>query len=136
MDPFTKSYSMILAISFAIQQLVELFDSVFYLTEEQRKSLSRPLVLKLISIALGFGAALTCSECEVIVASIENKALQVIILGFGFAGGTEGANSILKFAKYSKDNIRAIAAAAAMNADNQFVLHGQRTTSKKEELIP
>jgi hypothetical protein len=39
------------------------------------------------------------------------------------AGGTEGANSLLKFAKYAKENKKAEAARSQDGINGQFELH-------------
>lgn len=125
MGELNSGTAMIVATSFAIQQFVELFDTLVLRTDESRNNQSRLPILKSISFVLGLLAAFVCKDCMAVTDLISNDALRTLVMAFGLAAGTEGANSLLKFAQYTKDNQRAVAASARDAASGQFALHSR-----------
>src|SRR5689334_18721055 len=100
--------SAALVVAFTIQQTVEIVDTwasaVLDTDKDPEKARWKKAVLKLISLALGIYAA-TAMGVDVLagVTSI-GQQWHPAITSIALAGGTEGVNSLLKYAGYAKEN--------------------------------
>jgi hypothetical protein len=123
----TISAAVAMLAAFAIQQVVEVVD-IFFLSALPEDSIRRKKVLKLVSLTCGFVVAAGCRDCGELLASFPiHASVKYLLVSFALAGGTEGMNSLLKYAKYSKENKKADAAASrAMVAPLQIQAIAQK----------
>jgi len=100
--------SAALVVAFAIQQTIEVIDSMvvalFDTDKDPAKASIKKMILKLCSVALGIFAA-TVMKIDVLkdVTSIAAE-WHPWISAIALAGGTEGVNSVLKYIGYAKEN--------------------------------
>ena len=100
--------SAALVVAFAIQQIIEILDSissVVFDTDKQPELVGKKkLLLKLCSLGLGiFAAAAMNIDVLAGVTAIASQ-WHLPISAVALAGGTEGVNSVLKYLGYAKEN--------------------------------
>jgi hypothetical protein len=107
--------SAALVVAFAIQQSVDIIDSIAAVLLDTDKNPGRAgikkLVLKLVSLVLGVLSA-RILKVDVLngVAAIPDQ-WHWLITSIALAGGTEGVNSVVKYLGYAKENKKIDAAA-------------------------
>jgi hypothetical protein len=94
------------AAGFAVQQLLELATAILDLDGNPTFQKYKKAILGLLSLATGLLLGGFVSELRVLSALgvTASGPTDVCLTGLVLSAGTEGINSILKFAKYSKED--------------------------------
>jgi len=94
------------AAGFAVQQLLELATAILNLDSNPTFQKYKKAILGLLSLAAGLLLAGFVSQLRVLSALgvAASGTTDVCLTGLVLSAGTEGINSILKFAKYSKED--------------------------------
>jgi len=114
METLVTALGPVFAAGLAIQQLLELLDSIFLnaiVTKtigEDYKKVALGLLSLAIGLALAFGARLHVLEP---LGAPSVWPWDELTTGFIISGGTQGINSILKFLGYAKEGKKADVAA-------------------------
>ena len=116
--------SALFAAGFAVQQLLELMTAILNLDIDPTFQKYKKAILGLMSLAAGLLLAGFVSDLRVLSAlgvtasGLPFTATDVCVTGLVLSAGTEGINSILKFAKYSKEDKKTTVASkdAALNS--------------------
>jgi hypothetical protein len=107
--------SAALVVAFAIQQTVEIFDSisaVFLDTDKNPEQAGKKkAILKLCSLALGILAVAVLKVDVLSVVTAVPSEWHGVITAIALAGGTEGVNSVVKYLGYAKESKKNDAAA-------------------------
>lgn len=93
------------AAGFAVQQLLEIVDNVFSLDKKMTPA-TKGWVMGLISLGLGFALAYPTHGIRILAALSSAQFpewMNVFVSALVISAGTEGFNSIMKFAGYKKD---------------------------------
>jgi hypothetical protein len=104
------------AAGFAVQQLLELMTAILDLDSNPTFEKYKKAILGLLSLTAGLLLAGFVSDLRVLSAlgvtasGLPFTATDVCVTGLVLSAGTEGINSILKFAKYSKEDKKTTAA--------------------------
>jgi hypothetical protein len=110
MDELVKALTVLFAAGFVVQRLVEILDA--YTTAKIADPNRKKFVIGVISLALDWVLA---GVGEIHIFSALNwtmpSYLDVIASGIFISGGSEGFNSLMKFANYKKEASKADAAA-------------------------
>ncbi len=110
METLVTALGPVFAAGLAIQQLLELLDSIFlkkFLGDEYKKAILGLLSL-VAGLGLAFGAGLRVLE---LLGASAPWYWDELTTGLIISGGTQGINSILKFLGYAKEGKKADAAA-------------------------
>ena len=101
MDMLVKALGPVFAAGWAIQQLLELLDSIIGKSLGDKKQMVFSLIALIAGLALSFGAGLrVLHPLGLINVSF---GLDAAVTGVIISAGTEGINSIMKFLGYAKD---------------------------------
>jgi len=98
------------AAGFAVQQLLELTTAILDLDSNATFQKYKKAILGLLSLTAGLllagfvGDLRVLSALGVRASGLPFSATDVCVTGLVLSAGTEGVNSILKFAKYSKED--------------------------------
>jgi len=107
--------SIAMVVAFGIQQGIDVIDSLitgFGVIKSDPTSVSyKKAILKIISLVVGFAAAQFMNVDVLRGLPSAPEFLHKFITALALAGGTEGVNSVLKYAAYSKENKKNDAAA-------------------------
>jgi hypothetical protein len=100
------------AAGFAVQQLLELATAILNLDSNPTFQKYKKAILGLLSLAAGLLLAGFVSQLRVLspLGVAASGPTDVCLTGLVLSAGTEGINSILKFAKYSKEDKKATVA--------------------------
>ena len=102
MDALVKALGPVFVAGLAIQQLLELLDSIVGKSLGDKKPMVFSIVSLVVGLALSFGIGLrVLHPLGLINVSF---ALDAVVTGVIISAGTEGINSIMKFLGYTKDN--------------------------------
>jgi hypothetical protein len=112
------------AAGFAVQQLLELMTSILDLDSNPTFQKYKKAILGMLSLAAGLllagfvGDLRVLSVLGVTASGLPFTVTDVCVTGLVLSAGTEGINSILKFAKYSKEDKKATTGSkeAALNS--------------------
>jgi hypothetical protein len=121
-DEMIKNLAPLFVAGLAVQQLVELPDSLLSLSARYQKH--KKAITKIV--ALGFGLFLAHSGQFHVLSIFNSKidpTLDMIVAGFIVSGGTESINSVIKFLGYAKENKKAVAATATAAAGTVSLAH-------------
>ncbi|MBS2025135.1 MAG: hypothetical protein JST92_22270 [Deltaproteobacteria bacterium] len=106
-----SSTGLLFAAGFAVQRVVEILDPLFDLLsggDARKKRLMAGLFSSLCGCALsGLGNLRILTMMNVTPAPAEWA--DIVVTGLAIGGGTEGVNSLLKYASYKKDQQQQIA---------------------------
>jgi hypothetical protein len=134
MNEHLGTLTVLFAAGFAVQQLLELLTSILNLDSNTTFQKYKKPILGICSLAAGLTLALLDRDLRVLKALGSAStghaldAIDICVTGFVLSAGTEGINSILKFAKYSKEDKKTTAASkqsaldSATNANAQSAL--------------
>lgn len=116
MDMLVTALGPVLAAGFAVQQLLEILNSlVERFTGDNEKA--KKMYLGLVSLFLGFGLSFGAGlQVLTALGSPAPYLVDGLVSGLIISGGTEGINSIMKFLGYTKEKEKANAAAAREEA--------------------
>lgn len=108
------------AAGFAVQQLLELATAILNLDSNPTFQKYKKAILGVLSLAAGLLLAGFVSQLRVLSALgvATSGPNDVLVTGFVLSAGTEGINSILKFAKYAKEDKKTTAASKASSLDS------------------
>jgi hypothetical protein len=130
MNPATAATSnfgplaVLFAAGFAVQQLIELLTTILDLDNNPNFEKYKKAILGVCSFA--FGLALACllpglrllSTLGTQSNTATVRVVDVLVTGLVLSAGTEGINSLLKFAKYSKEDKKTSAASKESALNN------------------
>jgi hypothetical protein len=103
----------LIAAAFAIQQLLEILTSILDLDSNASFQKYKKPILGIVSLAVGFALAAAYDRLRVLAALGDYSApawADIPVTALVLSAGTEGANSILKFLKYTKEDKKNTAA--------------------------
>lgn len=108
---FGGQVSMLLAAAFAVQRLVELLDPLLFTADTAAPPWRRALTRNKASwsglLSTAAGCALSYfGQLNVLHQAVPPSFTDVLVTGLAIGAGTNGVNSVLKFAQYSKDSQR------------------------------
>jgi hypothetical protein len=95
------------AAAFAVQQLLELLTTILTLDSRPTFQRYKKAILGVSSLIAGLILAYCFPQLQVLKilgSSSTGTGLDVCVTGLVLSAGTDGVNSILKFAKYSKED--------------------------------
>jgi hypothetical protein len=98
--PELSTTAIILGAAFAVQRVVEICDPVLPTNPVHKKTLSAVVTAALGCAISGFGSLSVFGSWS---DATPPHWLAVIVTGLAIGAGTEGVNSVLKYAQYSKD---------------------------------
>jgi hypothetical protein len=104
----------LLATSFAVQQLVELLTAILDVDNNPTFQRYKKGTLGASSLILGMIIAYCVPQLQVLKilgVSSASAPLDVFVTGLVLSAGTDGANSVLKLMKYSKEDKKSTVAA-------------------------
>src|SRR2546427_4874712 len=124
METLVTALGPVFAAGLAIQQLLELLDSILLkrLIPEYKKAILGALSL-VAGLALAFGAGLRVLE---LLGVSSPWYWDELTTGLIISGGTQGINSILKFLGYAKEGKKADAAAKLTPVKNHVKSFAER----------
>jgi|SRR5579864_2697243 len=99
------------AASFAVQQLLEILGSILDVNTGAGFEKYKKAVMGIVSFIAGLVLAINVPEVRVLKSFGITSSFDIWVTGLVLSAGTEGANSILKFLKYSKEAKKSTAAA-------------------------
>ena len=105
-DDYLKAFGPVFVAGFAIQQLLEILNPLIDFKFKTKKSKpTKKLIMGLLSLAIGLALA-GFTELRVLkpFGIAISEGWDIIITGLVLSAGTEGANSIMKFLGYTKEN--------------------------------
>jgi hypothetical protein len=105
------SLGPVFVAGFAVQQFLEVLTSILGLDSNASFEKYKKAILGVASFGAGLILAINIEEVRVLKAFGITSGFDIWITGFVLSAGTEGANSILKFLKYSKEDKKSDAAA-------------------------
>ncbi|HEX2832306.1 MAG TPA: hypothetical protein VHW00_04785 [Thermoanaerobaculia bacterium] len=112
MDKIVVALVSAFAAGFAVQQLLELVDAIFF---GNVLGANKKAVLAWISFFAGLALSVQIRVLSVFVPTV-NPVIDVFVSALVISAGTEGLNSILKFLSYKKEEQKAAAAQKQRNA--------------------
>lgn len=112
MDKIIHALVPAFAAGFAVQQLLELVDAIFF---GNVLGANKKAVLAWISFLAGLGLSIQIRVLSVLEPTV-NPVIDVLVSALVISAGTEGVNSILKFLAYKKEEQKAAAAQGQQNA--------------------
>jgi|SRR5579872_1826611 len=124
------------AAGFAVQQLLELATAILNLDSNPTFQKYKKTILGILSLAAGLLLAGFVSPLRVLSALgvAASGPTDVLVTGFVLSAGTEGINSILKFAKYSKEDKKTTAASKASSLDGAANTNAELAFSKLDRI--
>lgn len=108
MDKLITALAPVFAAGMGIQQLGEILSPVIDRINADYKKVVIGLISLSLSLAIAFNADLRILETLNLEGARGDQLnfLDELITGFIISGGTEGINSILKFLKYKKEEVK------------------------------
>ena len=120
MDALVKAVGPVFVAGLAIQQLLELLDSIVGKSLGDKKPMVFSIVSLVVGLALSFGIGLrVLHPLGLINVSF---ALDAVVTGVIISAGTEGINSIMKFSILKKE----------ARISLFFNLHGRRESKRRK----
>lgn len=111
MDKLITALAPVFAAGLGIQQLGEILSPVIDKISSNYKKIILGLISLILGLILAFVAKLHVLQLLGVTPSPALDPLDAVVTGFIISGGTEGVNSILKFLKYKKEDVKNEAAA-------------------------
>src|SRR6266404_450614 len=111
MDKLITALAPVFAAGLGIQQLGEILSPLIDKISADNKKLILGLVSLTLGLVLSFTAKLHVLQLLGVTPATGLDTIDAIVTGLIISGGTEGVNSILKFLKYKKEDVKNEAAA-------------------------
>jgi len=111
MDKLITALAPVFAASLGIQQLGEILSPLADKISPDNKKVILGLVSLTLGLVLAFTAKLHVLQLLGVTPATGLDPIDAIVTGLIISGGTEGVNSILKFLKYKKEDVKNEAAA-------------------------
>ncbi|HXT63380.1 MAG TPA: hypothetical protein VN696_10115 [Pyrinomonadaceae bacterium] len=111
MDKLITALAPVFAAGLAIQQLGEILSPVIDKIAADNKKVILGLISLILGLALAFMANLHVLQILGVTPTAGVNIVDGVVTGLIISGGTEGVNSILKFLKYKKEEVKNDAAA-------------------------
>ncbi len=105
------------AAGFVVQRLLEILDPLF--PDSVQKPNRKKIVMGLISLALGWCLSFSGLTVFALLGAHISRWEDIVLSGIFISAGTEGFNSVLKFANYKKEASKADAAEKMSSVTNQ-----------------
>jgi len=107
----TNTTTVVFGVAFAVQRLLDIFDDPLsrLWPRPANKKVAAAVIASLIGIAATWvgGLTLIYKEYPHFDQGLGAWLINLLVMGLAMGAGTEGVNSVLKFAQYSKDSKRA-----------------------------
>jgi len=111
MDELIKALAPVFAAGLGIQQLGEILSPLVDKVSPNYKKVILGLVSLTLALVLAFQFDLHVLNLLLKLNADKHASLDAMVTGLIISGGTEGVNSILKFLKYKKEDVKNEAAA-------------------------
>jgi hypothetical protein len=105
------------AAGFVVQRVLEILDPIF--PDSLQKPNRKKIVMGLISLALGWWLSFSGLDVFILLGAKIGRWEDIVLSGIFISAGTEGFNSLLKFANYKKEASKADAAEKQSVVGNQ-----------------
>lgn len=115
------SFGPVFAAGFAVQQLLEILTSILDLDSKDSFQKNKKAILGIVSMAVGFWLAWNGQLRVLKPLGVDAQWADLFVTALVLSAGTEGVNSILKFMKYSKEDMKNSAAAKVAGPDSARV---------------
>jgi hypothetical protein len=106
MDKLITALAPVFAAGLGIQQLFEILSPLVDRISADNKRIILGLVSFTLGLVLAFTAKLHVLQLLGVTPATGLDTIDAIVTGLIISGGTEGVNSILKFLKYKKENVK------------------------------